>query len=245
MQPSKTNNHLTINRFDNRELLFETIAQDIEQSLQQALAQYDSASFIIPGGTTPGPAFKSLSNADLDWSKVSIAQSDERWLDASHEQSNQKLTERALLINKASKANYIAMKNNADTAKAGLSQCNQDYLSMHTPFTVTMLGMGLDGHFASLFPNSNHIEQALDVTNKKLCIDIDATDCSVAGAYTERMSLTLSGILKSKKIILLITGKEKLDLIESKLNGKMELACPITYLINNKIDTPVEIYWAD
>ena len=244
MELKQIPNQLTLKQFENRDELFQSVALDIESRLRQSLTQYGAASFIIPGGTTPGPAFHSLSNAELDWKSITIAQSDERWLDTSHEQSNQKLTEKTLLINHASKANYVAMKNSSTSAKNGLSQCNQDYQSMPTPFSVTMLGMGLDGHFASLFPKSNHIKKGLDPNNLDLCIDIDASGCSVAGDHTERMSLTLSGILNSQTIILLITGQEKLKLIQSKLNTKPDLNCPISYLLN-QTTSPISIYWAD
>jgi len=244
MQLTQINNQLTIKLFDSRDELFQSVALDIESHLRHSLTQYGTASFIIPGGTTPGPAFQSLSNADLDWGNVTIAQSDERWLDSSHQQSNQKLTEKTLLINHASNANYVAMKNNSASAKNGLNQCNHDYQAMLAPFSVTMLGMGLDGHFASLFPGSDHIKEGLDSENLNLCIDIDASGCSVAGDYTERMSLTLSGILNSQTIILLITGQEKLRLIQSKLKAETDLNFPISYLLN-QTTSPVSVYWAD
>ena len=244
MQSKQINKQLTIKQFESRDELFQTVALDIELHLRNSLAQHGAASFIIPGGTTPGPAFQSLSNASLDWENITIAQSDERWLDCSHQQSNQKLTQTTLLINHASKANYVAMKNSSTSAKDGLSQCNKDYQSMPSPFSVTVLGMGLDGHFASLFPGSDHIKAGLDSENSNLCIDIDATGCSVAGDYTERMSLTLTGILNSRIIILLITGQEKLKLIQSKLNTKPDLNCPISYLLN-QTTRPVSICWAD
>ena len=244
MQLTQINNQLAIKQFESHDELFQSVALDIESHLRYSLTKYGAASFIIPGGTTPGPAFQSLSNAELDWGNITIAQSDERWLDSSHEQSNQKLTELSLLINRAAKANYVAMKNSSASSKIGLTQCNRDYQSMLTPFSVTMLGMGLDGHFASLFPNSNHIKKGLDPNNLDLCIDIDASGCPVAGDYTERMSLTLTGILNSQIIILLITGQEKLRLIQNKLNTKPDLNCPISYLLNQTTN-PVSIYWAD
>ena len=252
-------------KFSTREELFNQLANDCEASLKKSIDSSQEASFIIPGGTTPGPAFELLSKKELDWSKVSIAQSDERWLDAEHDQSNEKLTKRTLLINHASQANYIAMKNSSATALDGKMLCNQDYRSLLAPFSITMLGMGLDGHFASLFPSSKTIEEALDLSNKDLCIEIDATGCSVAGEYTERMSLTLSAILNSEQIILLITGKAKLQLIEDVLvninlntdintaintvintviNDETGPALPIRYLLEQK-ETDVNIYWAE
>ena len=234
---------ISLNRFDSRDQMFKSLAVDCETRLKNTLIKNDKASFIVPGGTTPAPVFLELSKSDLEWEKITIAQSDERWLDSDHPQSNQRLTENTFLINNAAQAGYVAMKNSSVTASKALAQCNQDY-HIISPFTVTMLGMGLDGHIASLFPNSNHIEEGLSLDNKDLCIDIDATGCPVAGEYTERMSLTLNAILASEQIILLITGDEKLKLVEHWLDKQPERSCPISFLLN-QTKTPLAIYWAE
>jgi len=241
---SNSTNQSMVKRFDNRTDLFQSIASDIEAGLKQSLKNNDKASLIIPGGTTPAPAFLSLSQSELDWSKVTIAQSDERWVDSNHEQSNQKLTESTLLINNAAKASYVAMKNRASTASKGLAECEQSYRALRLPFSISLLGMGLDGHFASLFPSSKNLEHGMSLENESLCIDIDGTGCSVAGDYPQRMSLTLNAILNSEQIMLLITGDEKLALIEKNRDVNPCLDCPISFLLNQD-STPVVIYWAE
>ncbi len=234
---------VSINHFNCRDQLFKSLAVDCETRLKNTLLKNDKASFIVPGGTTPAPVFLELSKSDLEWKKITIAQSDERWLGSDHPQSNQRLTENTFLINNAAQAGYVAMKNSSVTANKALDQCNQDYHIL-SPFTITMLGMGLDGHIASLFPNSNHIKEGLSNDNKNLCIDIDATGCPVAGEYTERMSLTLNGILASEQIILLITGNEKLKLVEDWLDKQADMSCPVSFLLN-QTKTPLTIYWAE
>ncbi len=237
MNPTK----LIINKFEDKQSVFKAIAEKIQNVLQQELAENSVASFIVPGGTTPAPAFELLSKSDLDWSKITIAQSDERWLDASHEQSNERLTRENLLINNAKLANYVSMKNEANSIEQGESICNRDYQKIANPFTVCMVGMGLDGHIASLFPGSNNIETALKLNSKDLCIAIDATGCPVAGDYPKRMSLRLSSILNSKIILLLVTGKEKLELIEDQIGKEPQTHSPVSYILNQST-TPVEIF---
>ena len=235
--------NILIHKYKNRDELFSAVAERSQQQLQAALDQKNQASFIIPGVTTPGPAFAQLAKSSLDWEKVSIAQSDERWLPSDHPQSNQGLTARTLLIDNAKKANYVAMKNSHDNAADGEAQCNKDYLRLASPFSLTMLGMGLDGHVASLFPNSKPIGEALDLDNSNPCIAIDGKGCPVAGDYPERMSLTLSAILNSDLIILLLTGEEKLKVIDlAKQENKPEIY-PVSALLN-QANTPVEIFWA-
>jgi len=231
-------------KFSTRDKLFSAVAKRCEEQLKTSTEKNGQASFIIPGGTTPAPAFKKLANSNLDWKNITIAQSDERWVEPVHPQSNQGLTAKTLLIDNASVAGYIAMKNTALSTNEGLAECNQAYHELGSPFSLTMLGMGLDGHIASLFPGSKEIAQGLDLSNKNPCIAIDAHGCEVAGDYPNRMSLTMAAILKSELIILLLTGKEKLDVIQSAQTNNQPLEQPVAAILN-QTQTPVEIYWAE
>lgn len=235
--------NILIHKYTNRDELFFAVAERCQQQLQLALDKNNEASFIIPGGTTPGPAFAQLAKSTLNWDNITIAQSDERWLPPEHPQSNQGLTARTLLIDNARKANYVAMKNSHENAIDGEPQCNSDYLKLASPFSVTMLGMGLDGHVASLFPNSKPISQGIDLNNPNPCIAIDGSGCPVAGDYPERMSLTLSAILNSDLIILLLTGDEKLKVIDLAAKENQPEKHPVSALLNQS-NTPVEIFWA-
>lgn len=237
-------NNVTFKKYSSKALLFSNVAKRCEEVLCEALKNSPEVSFIVPGGSTPAPAFEQLSKSDIDWQRVFIAQSDERWLDRDHAQSNQRLTEENLLINNAKEANYVAMKNQADTAVLGMQECNDKYESLSSPFSLTMLGMGLDGHFASLFPGSKNIELNMDLSNQQTCVSIDANGCEVAGNFPERMSLTLSAILNSKIIILLIIGSQKMEVIERATKDNTPLLTPISALVNQQ-RTPVEIYWCE
>ena len=235
--------NIQIHKYQDRDKLFAAVAARSQQQLQLVLENNSEASFIIPGGTTPGPAFAQLAKSSLDWKKITIAQSDERWLPSDHPQSNQGLTARTLLIDNAEKANYVAMKNSHDNAIDGERQCNRDYQRLASPFSLTMLGMGLDGHVASLFPDSKPIRHALDLQNSNPCIAIDGSGCPVAGDYPERMSLTLAAILNSALIILLLTGDEKLEVIDLAKQENNPEKYPVSALLN-QTKTPVEIFWA-
>lgn len=236
-------NKLEINKFDSREELFTAVAERCEKQLQQVISKNNKASFIIPGGTTPAPAFAQLAKSSLNWDKITVAQSDERWVAADHPQSNQGLTATTLLIENAKNTKYIAMKNTHTTVKAGESECDEHYKTLAQPYSLMMLGMGLDGHVASLFPGSKNIDQALDLNNTNQCIAIDATGCEVAGDYPERMSLTLAAILNSRLIILLLTGEEKLKVIDRAQANNNPKILPVSALLNQN-KTPVAIYWS-
>jgi len=238
------NKNIRIKKYTSHQELAFAVANRCEYQLKTALSKNDNASFIVPGGTTPAPVFEQLSHAPLDWSKITIGLSDERWLAPDHPQSNQRLISETLRTNKAEHAKFFPMKNSCTTAFEGEANCNSEYKQFHTPFSLTMLGMGTDGHFASLFPNSKPFEQAINPNNRQTCVAIDATGCPVAGDYPKRMSLTLSAILNSELIILLITGEEKLLVIEQAIENNNPLVTPVSALVN-QTKTPVEIYWSE
>ncbi len=233
------NQHL----FQDKNELYQKTAHFCASKLKQALQQNKKASFIVPGGTTPAPVFNLLSKTELDWGNITVAPSDERWLENNHDNSNEKLIHKMLLINQASSAHFIAMKSEHKTATDAEQPCSERYQQMPSPYNVILLGMGPDGHFASLFPSSAPIEQALDTHGKKICIAINATGCKVAGEYTERMSMTLAAFLNSRHIILLFTGEQKLAVFEKakQMNDRHQL--PICALIHQN-QVPVDLFWA-
>ena len=231
-------------RCESREVLFDKVSKRCASQLSRGVEKQGRASFIVPGGTTPSPVFERLSNMSLLWNNVLVAPSDERWVDAEHSQSNQRLIQQTLLVNHAASARLMPLKNDAATPTEGESVAEKNISELEQPFDVTLLGMGNDGHFASLFPGVTELPEALDQSSTKKCIGINAEGCPVAGEYTQRMSLTLSALLDSKLVIVLITGAEKLAVIEQAQSSSDELSLPIVSLLNQK-KTPVVIYWAE
>lgn len=229
---------------ETREELFTKVANKCASRLTRGVEKQGRASFVVPGGTTPAPMFSKLSQMSLDWHNILVAPSDERWLDTSHAQSNQRLIEESLLINNATKARLMPLKTDAETPALGEAVAEQNISELEQPFDVCLVGMGNDGHFASLFPGTPQLAEALDPENPKKCIGIDATGCPVAGENTQRMSLTLSAILNSKLIILLITGEEKLKVVKQAMDTLAPFDQPISALFHQN-QTPIEIYWAE
>ena len=236
----KTKNFL----YSSREELFQKAANQCAVQITRGIEKQGRASIAVPGGSTPAPVFELLSKMSLDWHNVLVAPTDERWVDVSEQTSNQKLLQQTLLVNQAANAKLMAMKNSAETAEQGQAESERCVSELDRPFDLVMIGMGNDGHFASLFPGSNPFEQAMDLNNPDSCIAIDATGCPVAGDNTERMSLTLSAILDAKLVMILITGKEKLEVLRSAEKENNPSEKPIAALLNQN-QTPVEVYWAE
>ncbi len=226
-----------------REELYQSVANKCASQLEQAISNHGDASIIVPGGTTPAPVFELLSSMSLDWKNITITPSDERWIDVSHSQSNENLIMKSLKINKAQVARLVGLKSAAETNIEGELETEQALQNLTFPTAVTVLGMGLDGHVASLFPNCPQIDDALDLAQIKMAMAINAEGCDVAGEYTQRISLTMATLLNSQLIIILITGNDKLDVIRKAGKENVKPVIPVSVLLAQKL-TPVEIYWA-
>ena len=227
--------------FDSKDALTAELSATLEQSLVQGIETSGRAVLMVSGGSSPAPAYKHLSNLALDWAKIDVAMVDERWVDAEHEKSNEAFIKSTLLQNHGAAANFITMKNSADTAQQGSGECEAAYQQLKRPFDVTILGMGPDGHTASLFPHANGLEFGL--TTSDLVCAINAIESDVTGCITERMTLTLAAIAQSKVVKLLISGEEKLAVYKAAKAGGDVNDMPLRAVLNHPTIN-IEVYWA-
>lgn len=186
----------------------------IVESLNLSINKTNRASLVVSGGSSPIPLFNQLSKEKIDWSKVDILLCDDRVVASNHKHSNEGLVRKELMINFAKDAHYISIKSNPDTI-----------IKLSKPFDVSILGIGLDGHFASLFQNLPNINDAL---NQDFDEQIIFTDPIGTPKY-KRVTMNLSMILNSKRCILLACNKDKLEVVS---NGITNQNLPIHYLLN-------------
>lgn len=196
------------------------LSEQIFDILKLAIKERGTASFVVCGGSSPVKIFNELSLTDLDWSRVIITLVDDRFVDKSHNDSNEKLVFENLMINKASSSNFVSLCNSP-----------QDILNINRPFDVMLLGMGEDGHFASLFPqliktNSSYFEPSS--TPEIIHTEPMGSPCH------KRVSMNLSMILQSNNVFLLIPNKKKLEVYEQAKNDKK---LPLYFLLNQKNTT--------
>ena len=229
--------------FEQRHHLFTALVAECQDVLSEAISKQGVATLLVSGGSTPAPLYEALSKSELNWKKVKIALVDERWVDKSHKASNEALIEKSLLINNAKAATFIGMKTPAKTAAAGQSETEAHYLKLPQPFSLTIVGMGPDGHTASLFPHAKGLTDALRLDNENLTAAITAKKSEVTGPNTERLTLTLTGLLKTDRIIILFTGEDKLDIFSLAQKPGPVADMPIRALLQQE-QVPVELYWA-
>ena len=225
------------NTFPSRKALDAQLAADVAAALENAVATRGHALLAVSGGSTPIGFFHLLSQQDIPWSKVTITLVDERWVEPDHTDSNEKRVRECLLINAAAQADFIPLKNNAESVVAGQAQLEQ-VLSRLGTLDVLVLGMGADGHTASLFPQAESLAEALDQDSGKSCIAIDPVTTS-----HQRMTMTLPRLLDARQIYIHITGDEKKAVLEKARRATDPALLPISAIIRQQ-RVPVTLYWA-
>ena len=183
--------------------------------LDQSLKSKGSASFIVSGGSSPVNTFQEISKMDTDWSNVDISLVDDRVVDPTHKDSNEKLVNDLLMINNASNANFISICNDTKNLK-----------EINRPYTVMLLGMGEDGHFASLFPSL--IESNIEYFDLYAEPDIFFTE-PMGSPCHKRVSMNLSMILESENIFLLVSSDKKNEVLKQ---AEFDKNLPLYYLLN-------------
>ena len=227
---------LTQSKFRTTEQLNTAFCRKIVKLLRDGIEENGRASLVVSGGRTPADLFNALSKANIEWDKVYITLADERWVDNTDDASNEKMLRAKLLINNAANANFVPLKTQHSDAEDAILICTDNLQKMHTPFDVLILGMGEDGHTASLFPCSEQIAQGLDLESGNTFIAVQPTT-----APNQRMSLTLPALLNSNQIFLHLTGESKKDVLNTVLSDDDALVMPIRAIINN---ADVELVWA-
>jgi 6-phosphogluconolactonase len=191
-------------RFPDREALVAALAGEIKVDLEEAIAARGAASLVVSGGKTPARLFERLHDEKIDWPRTWVTLVDERWVETTSEDSNERLVREHLLVGPAAAAHFVGLKNPAVTPEAGADWVTRALTRVPHPFDVVVLGMGQDGHTASLFPGSMALARGLDPAAPPACIAVNAL-----AAPHARVSLNLAALLDSRRIVLHIEGDAK------------------------------------
>ena len=225
------------NAFANATLQAENLAADVAQLLRTALSERGTASLIVSGGRSPVAFFEKISQAELPWHQVTISLADERLVDTATGESNERLVRTHLLVNAAWQANFIPLRSAMTEANSALADRNRALQRIARPFDVIVLGMGVDGHTASMFPGAQGLEQALDTHAEPALVSLTL----VADAQ-ERISLNRAALLDARCICLLIQGDAKREVLERARAGASPTDLPIATIVQQR-QTPVHVYW--
>ncbi len=203
------------------------IADRLGAALMRALDRDPRALLIVPGGRTPGPILRELAGRDLPWSRIDILPSDERWVAPDHPESNAANIRRDLLQGRAAAASFHALYRALPAPSLAAREIADDLRALPLPAAAILLGMGEDGHIASLFPGGDFQGDGFLV----------ASDRPIKG--WPRMSLALPLLSAAQKLIVAIRGMEKRAVIAKALRETSDL--PIASLLRAAA-RPVDIF---
>lgn len=216
--------------YPDREMMFVALANRLAGELGDCLRRHDHASFAVPGGTTPGPVFDALSGAELDWPRVHVMLTDERWVPADDPRSNAGLLEARLFQGHAAAATRVSLEVDGEPEEGAARLA--DALAPELPLSICLLGMGSDGHTASLFPGADRLEAALSQRAPH------AMAIRAPGAPEARVTLTAPVLAGALSKHILIVGEEKRGALErARRQGRAE--APVTAVWDG-----ARVHWA-
>ena len=222
--------------FSDRAAASAAVAEWIETALRDELADSDQAGLIVSGGSTPAPCFELLSQVPLAWDRVQLFMSDERCVPPSHEASNEAMVRRTLGKDQAADLEVVPVYRDGldvDGMCLALADCLGD---APRPFATALLGMGADGHFASLFPDFDQLAAGLDLNGGRSCLPV----ATVASPHP-RITLTLPTLVDAREVLLLIFGDDKRAVLEQAWRG--EGGYPVQALLEQD-RAPLRVAWA-
>lgn len=223
---------MKIETYNDREMLAIDLANVLASELETCLFNHDHASLAVPGGTTPGPVFDALSGVDLDWRRVHVLPTDERWVPETHERSNARLIRDRLLADRAAGARLVPLYRDGAAPEDALPEITTE-LARELPLSILLLGMGDDMHTASLFPGAPGLDVALAGKTGPVAI------LRPEGQPEVRISLSapvLDGAL-SKHLV--IFGAAKREALERAATLPVEQA-PIRAVLSD-----MTVHWAE
>ena len=224
-------------QYPDRETLMDNIAEDVAMQLAEAIADRGAATLAVPGGTTPAPFLKLLSKASIDWSKVRVMLTDERFVPETSERSNTRLLRETLMQNAAAAATLVPFYKQAETPEEVLEDLTVA-ISTALPIDVCVLGMGVDMHTASLFPEADRLAEGLDLHGEAVLLPMRAPN-----ALEPRLTLTAPVLRAARHVHILITGREKKSAFEAALLEGPASEAPIRVVLDGP--TEADVHYAD
>ena len=215
-------------------------ATDLERILAVELAIRGQARMLVSGGTTPAPVYAQLAVAPLDWRRITVGLVDERWLSPRDSASNTRLV-RESRLDRADVGHFEPLVREGLSLAESVHAANLE-AAHAADACVAVLGMGNDGHTASLFPGSADLERAL--ASELPYAALDATGCPVAGEWPLRITLTPAGLARTRHRLLLLRGEAKRQMLARALDGDDVRELPIRVALDIGIE-PLRVHWCE
>ena len=210
----------------------QALVKRIAADLRHALAREGHARLALSGGRSPIPLLEALNREELDWAQVVVTLVDDRCVPATHADSNARLLQAHFFQHAAAVARFEPLIHDANNADASVQAANR----AAGKITVAVLGMGEDGHTASLFPGAAELAAGLDSATQAHYLAV-----TPPVAPHRRVSLTLAALCATEHLYLAISGANKRTVFE-RAGERCDINLPISYLIH-QTRTPLDVYW--
>jgi len=233
-----TNSDPPAHRYSDAETLSRELAEQLAATLRAAIEARGLASLVVSGGKSPVRLFEILRTQELDWTRVCIALADERWVAPEDPSSNEHLVRSKLLQDRAAHARFLGLKNGAPTPDLGAVSAWETFARVPRPFDTVVLGMGDDGHTASLFPRSPNLPSALNRYAAAGCIGMWSPT-----APNARLSLNLTALLDARRVVVFIAGEAKWRTYTAACAEGAVEDMPVRAVLRQS-STPVDVMWA-
>lgn len=224
--------------FTSPEALAAALARTVGERLAAAIEARGRALLAVSGGRTPAHFLSLLSRHELDWSRVTVTLADERFVPTSSTRSNARLVAQHLLQNRAAKADFIAHYHETGSAADAARMADTAVTALPLPLDVVVLGMGTDGHVASLFPDAEGIAELLSAEDGPAVVPVAAPS-----AGEPRLSLSMPALAEARFIALHIEGMDKKESIDKALAAPGPRLPPVRALVERTAN-PFHVYWA-
>lgn len=224
----------SIRSFPDSDSLAATLAEKVADGLKAAIALRGQATLAVSGGTTPIRFFECLSVIELDWSRVTVTLADERFVPPSAERSNEKLVRDNLLVAKATAASFVPLYSQTTDVEDAANMAATSISALGLPLDILVLGMGTDGHTASLFPDATDADALMTATPGPAVLPVHAPS-----AGEPRLTLSLDTLSNARAIYLHIEGATKRAVLERAGTEALPVAAVL-----EAAKTPVVTYWA-
>ena len=218
---------------EDADALAEALAAETALHLSAAIAARGRASFAVPGGSTPRDYLAVLGRQALDWPRIAIMPTDERWTPPNDDRSNERMIRAALGL---ANPEFLAFWRGGEDPASAAPKIAKDF-APHLPLDLVVLGMGADMHCASLFPEGDGLAAAMAADAAETVAAITAP-----GAAEPRVTLTAPVLSGAAHLRLLITGAEKRAALDAALDANDPLAAPIGAVLRRAKDAVV--HWA-
>lgn len=225
---------------DSADALAEALAAQLAESIGSALAGRGRAVLALAGGHTPFPVYRRLVQAPLDWGKVTVLPTDERWVSHDHQACNWR--ELRAAFSAAAGAHVLPLTPAELLAPVSAALAQETLAALPAPFDLSLLGMGDDGHFASLFPGAAELAAGLDLHDPDDALVVNPNPLPPDAPYP-RISLGAGRLLRCRRLLLVVIGEAKRAALARAQQHNDPATWPICALLHHPT-AQLEIHWS-